>query len=201
MRLRRLAAKALSLAALTVCGTTIYPSPAGGQTDVSAWTSVKDRDETTTKSEIFEEEIRKIRRKSGSRPVRVDVKTDRACEAEDGGYPGTPSAKDRHDAVWHEVYIVSPPGSSSPSTWIRKWTGELTCKSPPIPRQRAAADPFRRRVADLWRQVRVEGRVTPVERTDAEAYFATRPRGSRIGASTARDMIAVRNRGQKPNLW
>ena len=34
----------------------------------------------------------------------------------------------------------------------------------------------------LGRQVRVEGTVSPVDDAEAEAYFATRPRGSRIGA-------------------
>ena len=34
----------------------------------------------------------------------------------------------------------------------------------------------------LGRQVRVEGRVSVVDDEDAEAYFRTRPRGSRIGA-------------------
>lgn len=35
---------------------------------------------------------------------------------------------------------------------------------------------------ELERQVRVTGRVTRVARAETEAYFATRPRGSRIGA-------------------
>jgi pyridoxamine 5'-phosphate oxidase len=34
----------------------------------------------------------------------------------------------------------------------------------------------------LRRQVRVRGAVTPVAREEADAYFASRPRGSRLGA-------------------
>ncbi|HET9646664.1 MAG TPA: pyridoxamine 5'-phosphate oxidase [Microlunatus sp.] len=34
----------------------------------------------------------------------------------------------------------------------------------------------------LQRQVRVEGPATPVDRAESEAYFATRPRGSQLGA-------------------
>ncbi|MBV9267820.1 MAG: pyridoxamine 5'-phosphate oxidase [Acidobacteriaceae bacterium] len=39
---------------------------------------------------------------------------------------------------------------------------------------------------ELERQVRVEGQVEPVDRMESERYFATRPRGSQIGAWVSR---------------
>lgn len=40
--------------------------------------------------------------------------------------------------------------------------------------------------AQMERQIRVEGRVTPVSPEEADDYFATRPRGSQVGAWASR---------------
>lgn len=46
----------------------------------------------------------------------------------------------------------------------------------------------------LGRQVRVRGLVTPVELAEADAYFATRSRGSRIGAWASRQSRPLESR-------
>jgi pyridoxamine 5'-phosphate oxidase len=48
----------------------------------------------------------------------------------------------------------------------------------------------------LERQVRVEGVATPLPRADVEAYFAVRPRGSRIGAWASRQSEVVADRAE-----
>ena len=46
----------------------------------------------------------------------------------------------------------------------------------------------------LGRQVRVEGRVSAVEAAETEAYFRTRPRGSRIGAWASPQSLVIASR-------
>jgi pyridoxamine 5'-phosphate oxidase len=46
----------------------------------------------------------------------------------------------------------------------------------------------------LERQVRVDGVATPLPRTDVEAYFSSRPRGSQLGAVASHQSQVVANR-------
>jgi len=48
----------------------------------------------------------------------------------------------------------------------------------------------------LQRQVRIEGTATQVPRTESEAYFATRPRGSQLGAWASPQSAVVSSREQ-----
>ncbi len=48
--------------------------------------------------------------------------------------------------------------------------------------------------AELERQVRVEGRVEMVSRQKSEAYFRTRPKGSRLGALVSRQSETLQSR-------
>lgn len=50
--------------------------------------------------------------------------------------------------------------------------------------------------AVLQRQVRVEGRVERTDRATSEAYFTTRPRGSRIGAWASRQSRPLASRAE-----
>jgi pyridoxamine 5'-phosphate oxidase len=62
-----------------------------------------------------------------------------------------------------------------------------------------AADP-RAEAVFAWlvqeRQVRVSGSVTPVDRAETEAYFASRPRGSQLGAWASPQSTVVGSRAE-----
>jgi pyridoxamine 5'-phosphate oxidase len=48
--------------------------------------------------------------------------------------------------------------------------------------------------SDLWRQVRVEGRLTKVSEAESDAYFRSRPRKSQLGAWASRQSSAIPGR-------
>ena len=53
----------------------------------------------------------------------------------------------------------------------------------------------------LGRQVRVEGRVEPVPAAEADAYFATRPRGSRLAAWASPQSRPLTDRAELERLY
>ena len=53
----------------------------------------------------------------------------------------------------------------------------------------------------LERQVRVDGTATPLSRTDVAAYFATRPRGSQLGAWASHQSRVVAGRGELDDAY
>jgi pyridoxamine 5'-phosphate oxidase len=55
--------------------------------------------------------------------------------------------------------------------------------------------------ADLERQVCVAGQVTRLSRQESEAYFATRPRGSRLAAWASKQSEIVQDRGALEAGW
>jgi pyridoxamine 5'-phosphate oxidase len=54
---------------------------------------------------------------------------------------------------------------------------------------------------DLQRQVRVEGTATRVSRTESEAYFSSRPRGSQLGAWASPQSREVSSRAELDDLY
>jgi pyridoxamine 5'-phosphate oxidase len=55
--------------------------------------------------------------------------------------------------------------------------------------------------ASFDRQVRVEGTVETTSRAESEAYFASRPRGSRLGAWASEQSRPISGRAELERLW
>ncbi len=53
----------------------------------------------------------------------------------------------------------------------------------------------------IGKQVRVEGGIEEVDRAEADAYWATRPRGSRLAASVSRQSAPLATRAQLLAAW
>ena len=53
----------------------------------------------------------------------------------------------------------------------------------------------------IGKQVRVEGRIVPVAPEEADAYWATRPRGSRLAALSSSQSAALGSRGELLARW
>jgi pyridoxamine 5'-phosphate oxidase len=53
----------------------------------------------------------------------------------------------------------------------------------------------------IFRQVRIEGTVTRNDPADSDGYFASRPYGSRIGASVSPQSRTLQSRAELENAW
>ncbi len=53
----------------------------------------------------------------------------------------------------------------------------------------------------LGKQVRIEGRIEPVASADANAYWETRPRASRLAARTSHQSTTLRNKDALTSRW